>query len=129
MLNQEIRKFFSGFYSPILRYLDRLSKLICDIKEELNASIEIIKTNTSIETRPLCFAFNEGENGENPCYNIYGIYKVDETATTLLRYETQFGELIDDDILATITFLPCTCDCLGTGNPLIDLGGGEGPLV
>jgi hypothetical protein len=102
-----------------------------DIEKELRKIKKALECQSSpiLETRPLCFAFNEGENGENPCYNIYGIYKVDETATTLLRYETQFGELIDDDILATITFLPCTCDCLGTGNPLIDLGGGEGPLV
>lgn len=105
--------------------MKEIEKELRKIKKALDC-----QTTALLETRPLCFVFNSegGEGGENPCYNIYGIYKVDENATTLVRYETQFGELIDDEVLATTTFLPCTCDCIGTGNPLIDLGGEE-PLV
>jgi hypothetical protein len=88
-----------------------------DIEKELRKIKKALECQTTalLETRPLCIT-PTGE-GENPCFNIYGIYKVTENSTTLVRYESQFGEVFTEEVLQDVVFTTCTCDCEGTGTP------------
>lgn len=80
-----------------------LAEDLRELKRAINGAAEKINCAATLSVRPICI-----DDGAAGCYNVYGVYKITESGTQLIRLETVDGALIDEQ---TATIVPCVCEC------------------